>query len=47
MKTLVVGFASLSILVGTALTNGAEAKKCKDGQEFNPETGKCEVVEGS
>lgn len=47
MKTLVVGFLSLSILFAMALANGAEAKKCKAGQVLNPETGKCRVVRGS
>jgi hypothetical protein len=47
MKTIMIAVATLSILVQASAAMAADAKSCKNGKVFNPDTGKCETVRGS
>lgn len=47
MKALLVTVLTITALGLGALSASAEGKKCKAGQEFDEETGRCVVVHGS
>ena len=47
MKAVLVTVFTIAALSLDALTASAEGKKCKAGQEFDEEKGRCVVVHGS
>lgn len=49
MKTLIIALVAMSVMgtLAVARADEAEAKTCKAGKVFNPDSGKCETVRGS
>ena len=47
MKVLLFAAAALALAAQATVSFAADAKSCKAGKVFNPDTGKCETVRGS
>ncbi len=47
MKFIVPALAALALASMATVSIAAEAKQCKAGKVFNPDTGKCETIRGS
>lgn len=47
MKSVLIAAAALTLVVQASVAMAADAKACKAGKVFNPDTGKCETVRGS